>query len=227
MRLGARTGQFLGGRGIFAPDAPASGRLKWLLAFLFAGGMLYGAVMGSFGGLAPGRYHQLFISAVKVPLFLSATFLLCLPTFYVLNLLSGLGEDFGRALSAVVATQSCVTIVLAALAPVTAFFYVSFPDYGLAVTFNGLIFAVACAAAAVVVRRYYRPLIRKDPRHRKLLAAWFVFYVFVGIQMGWVLRPFIGDPTDPVRFLREGAWGNAYEVVLDLLRHTSERMGFR
>ena len=27
-----------------------------------------------------------------------------------------------------------------------------------------------------------------------MLRTWIVIYVFVGIQMGWVPRPFIGDP---------------------------------
>ena len=60
-------------------------------------------------------------------------------------------------------------------------------------------------------RRYlYRPLVARNPRHRMLLRGWLVIYAFVGIQMGWVLRPFIGDPDSPTRFFRQGAWGNAY-----------------
>ncbi len=47
-----------------------------------------------------------------------------------------------------------------------------------------------------------------------MLRIWLVIYVFVGIQMGWVLRPFIGDPRMPVQFFREGSWSNAYEVVI-------------
>ncbi len=43
-----------------------------------------------------------------------------------------------------------------------------------------------------------------------MLYTWIVIYVFVGIQMGWVLRPFIGDPRTPVQFFREGSWSNAY-----------------
>jgi len=35
--------------------------------------------------------------------------------------------------------------------------------------------------------------------------------------MGWVLRPFIGDPTQPTRFFRVEAWGNAYEIVAKLI----------
>jgi hypothetical protein len=34
--------------------------------------------------------------------------------------------------------------------------------------------------------------------------------------MAWVLRPFVGDPGEPVEFIRAGSWGNAYEVVLRL-----------
>ena len=33
------------------------------------------------------------------------------------------------------------------------------------------------------------------------------------IQMGWVLRPFIGRPDSPVELFREESWGNAYVVV--------------
>lgn len=215
--IAAMVGDFLRGRGAFAPEAPVSGRLPWMIAFLVVGGLVYGAVMGSFAGLAPGRYHQLLFSGVKVSLLLLATFLLCLPSFYLVNVVAGLGDDFGRALRAVVATQSCVTVVLAGLAPLTAFFYLSFPHYRLAITWNGAMFATGCAGAVVVVRRYYGPLIRKDPRHRSMLAFWFLFYVFVGIQMGWVLRPFIGSPGLPVQFFRPEAWGNAYEMLVTVI----------
>jgi hypothetical protein len=220
----ARVGEFLRGRGPFASGAPVAGRLPWLLGFLVAGGAFYGAVMGSYGGVASGRGLHLLYAAVKVPLLLLVTSALCLPSFVVLNLVAGLGEDLGRALRAVVATQSCVSVVLAGLAPLTAFFYVSFPDYRLGVAWNGLMFAVGCAGAGVVVRRYYGPLVARNRRHRGMLAGWFALYVFVGIQMGWVLRPFIGNPRIPVRFFREEAWGNAYEVVLRLLAHSFERL---
>jgi len=184
-----------------------------------AGGLFYGAVMGAFTGLAPGRWHQLLYSGVKVPLLLLVTFALCLPSFFVVNALAGLREDFGEALRAIAGTQACVTLVLAALAPLTAVFYLSCGDYALAVLANGVMFAVATAAAQVVVRRYYGPLIRRDRRHRRMLTVWFGLYVFVGIQMGWVLRPFIGDPERPVVLFRQEAWGNAYVVVVNLLVH--------
>lgn len=215
---------FLRGRGIFAIDAPLLGRLRWLLVLLATCGLFYGAVMGSYSGLQPGRFGQLLYSGVKVPLLLLATFGLCLPSFFVMNTIMGLRDDFGRVLRALVATQSCVTVVLAALAPITAFWYVSCADYNLAILFNLAMFGIASVAAQIVVRRYYRPLVRREPRHRHLLWAWFFLYAFVGIQMSWVLRPFIGHPEAPVAFFRSGAWGNAYVVVGGLLLKAAQRL---
>ena len=43
-------------------------------------------------------------------------------------------------------------------------------------------------------------------------------FAFVGIQMGWVLRPFIGHPRGRTTFFREGAWGNAYVEVAKMVR---------
>jgi hypothetical protein len=46
-----------------------------------------------------------------------------------------------------------------------------------------------------------------------MLWTWLGIYVFIAIQMAWIFRPFVGDPSAPVQFLREESWGNAYEVV--------------
>jgi hypothetical protein len=178
----------------------------WLV---LACGLAYGAVMGSFGG----RPLQAVYSAVKVPLLLAATVALSLPSVFMLNTLLGVRSDFARAIQAVAASQAGLTVVLVALAPLTLFWYASSVDYHAAILFNGLMFGVASAGSQVILRRGYRPLVAKDPRHRWLLRAWLVLYAFVGIQMGWILRPFIGDPSGPVQFFREGVWDNAYVIV--------------
>jgi hypothetical protein len=188
-----------------------------LIANLVVFGMAYGAVMGTYGGLCGGRTWQLFYSAVKVPMLLMVTFLLGLPSFFVLNTLLGLRRDFFQAVRALVAAQAGLAIVLASLAPFTALYYASFDDYQGAILFNTLMFAAASLVGQWLLRRYYRPLTARNARHRWMLWSWLALYAFVGIQMGWVLRPFIGDPTGPVQFLREESWGNAYEVVFRMI----------
>jgi len=209
----ALTDDFLRGSGRFGVDAPVAGRVRWLFAFVILFGGFYGAVMASFTGLSPGRFHQLLYVAVKVPVLLLVSFALCLPSFFVVNTVVGLRRDFAKVLRAIIAAQSCVALVLACLAPVTILFYLSTTDYAAALNFNGAIFAVAALGAQVVVRRYYASLIAASPRHRILMYFWFFLYLFVAMQMAWILRPFVGNPYDPVSFFREEAWGNAYVEI--------------
>jgi hypothetical protein len=212
---------FLRGRGRFAVDAPARGRVAALLLLTLIFGAVYGAAMGSFGLCVSGEKRLLaytWMVALKAPMLLLITYALCMPSFYVINAVMGLHADFGRALRAVTGTLACLSLTLASLAPVTLFFYFCTGFYDAAILFNGLIFAVASFASIIVVRRYYGPLIRTDPRHGSMMAIWFALYIFVAIQMAWTLRPFIGDPNPavPIVFLRSGEIDNAYLEVIRL-----------
>ncbi len=197
---------------------PGTRRLLELLAMIVVFGLVYGAVMGSFGGVFGQRFLQVAYSAVKVPILLMATFLLSLPSFFVFNTLLGMRADFGQAIRALLAAQAGLTIVLASLAPFTALWYASSDHYRRAILFNALMFAIASLVAQVLLRRAYRPLIAKDRKHRILLRLWLVIYAFVGIQMGWLLRPFIGNPSGKTQFFREDTWGNAYLLVFEMIR---------
>lgn len=184
---------------------------------LFA--FFYGAMMGLFRGLIGHEQwvRQMVYSAIKVPLLLMSSFIIGLPSFFVLSTLLGLRRDFGESLRALVASQAGLAIILASLSPFTLLWYASSTDYSQALAFNGLMFAVASLAAQYLLRGYYRPLIRRNPRHRWLLVGWAFIYILVAIQLAWLLRPFIGSPTAEVTFLRENPWDNAYVVVTRLV----------
>jgi hypothetical protein len=199
--------------------------LDALALAIVAWGMFYGAVMGTFGGVAGTRIWQVVYSAAKVPILIVVTFVLSLPSFFVLNTLLGLRSDFPRVLAALVRMQAGLTVILAALAPFTAFWYISGSAYDAAILFNGVMFAVASFSAQWILRREYLPLVQSNSRHRWMLRTWIIVYVFVGIQMGWVLRPFVGNPAAPVEFFRAGSWSNAYEVVARMIWDVLSRQG--
>ena len=196
------------------PDARS---LPGLVAAALLFGLFYGAVMGTFGGVAGARVWQVIYSAVKVPLLLLATFGLSLPSFFVVNTLLGVRADFAAALRALASTQAGLTVILASFAPLTVVWYASSTDYPAAILFNAAMFGAASVSAQVVLRRGYRPLIARNPRHRWLLRLWLLIYAFVGVQMGWLLRPFIGAPEQPVQFFRAGTWENAYVIVARMI----------
>ena len=198
-------------------DTHAAQKLLQLGLLVTVFGILYGAVMGSFGGVFGERFLQVVFSAVKVPLLLMGTFALSLPSFFVVNTLLGLRSDFSYSLRALLATQAGLTIVLASFAPFTVLWYASSSDYRGAILFNTLMFGCASFTAQWLLREFYEPLIKRNPRHRLLLRAWLVIYAFVGIQMGWVLRPFVGSPDAPTQFFRQDAWGNAYVSLANIL----------
>jgi hypothetical protein len=201
-------------RQVLRPEALGAPRMARAVCVLVACAMAYGAVMGSYAG----RMEQALYAALKVPLLLMVSFALGLPSFFVLGSLLGLRADAGRAFRALLRSQAALAVALAALAPYTALVYVSGVGYQAALLFNAGMFAAASLGAQLLLRELYRPLVAKNPRHRWSLRLWFLTYAFVGIQLGWVLRPFVGSPSSPVRFVREEAWGNAYLVVWRLLR---------
>ena len=53
---------------------------------------------------------------------------------------------------------------------------------------------------------------------RRVLFAWLAGNLFLGSQLSWILRPFIGSPDLPVEFFRATALhGNFYENVFHSL----------
>lgn len=201
-----------------AQSTSERGLLK-LVACLLTCSLLYGAAMGTFRGIGGHSQWQwqIVYAATKVPLLLTATFAISLPSFFVLNTLLGLRRDFTQALRAVVATQAGMAIVLASLAPFTIFWYASSADHNEALLFNGAMFAIASFTAQWLLRQYYRPLLAHNRRHQWMLWGWLAVYTLVAIQMAWLLRPFVGAPTLDVTFVRPEAWDNAYVKVLQMI----------
>jgi len=184
-----------------------------LAIILLAGGFLFGAVMGSYGA----RGVQALYSGLKVPLLVGASTLIALPSFFVINALLGLRDDFARAVRAILTAQGTVAACLTGVASLVAFVYLSGIGYSGAILFNGACFLAAALAGQVTLGRQYRPLIARNPLHRWGRAAWLTLYVFVAIQMAWTLRPFVGDPTLRTRFIRSGEIGNAYVEVAGVI----------
>jgi hypothetical protein len=156
--------------------------------------------MGSFGGFSGDRAWQVLYASAKVPLLLLMTLALSLPSFFVLNTLLGLRGDLAQALRAIATSQAALAVVLVALSPLVIFWYASTDKY-------------ASLGGQVVLHRGYRPLIVRSSRHRVMLRSWVAIYAFVGIQLGWTLRPFLGAPGEPSRFFRGGELENAYVIV--------------
>ena len=81
---------------------------------------------------------------------------------------------------------------------------------------NTFIFFLAALTAQSKFNAQAKLLVARDTRHQLLLRVWTVLYAFVGIQMAWTLRPFIGSPDQKISFLREGKLENAYVRLYEI-----------
>ena len=184
---------------------------------IVAFGIFYGGMMGTYGGFTGARIWQVVYSGVKVPLLLTASFVLSLPSFFV-------SEHLARVTRRL---RSCHCVSSDHAGG-------SDRDPGLIGTADGVLVCLGLRVSTSNplqwpdVRRgqHGRPgaapprvssLDRTSPGPPLDAADVDLIYVFVGIQMGWVLRPFIGDPRAPVQFFREDSWSNAYVVVLEMV----------
>jgi hypothetical protein len=117
--------------------------------------------------------------------------------------------------------------ILGAFAPLTAFLVWCSPPMSAHVTdFNYA--AIKLAHVAIIMfagvtgnARLLQLLVRlADNRAAaaRVLLAWLGGNLFLGSQLSWILRPFIGSPNLPVEFLRANALhGNFYENVFGSL----------
>lgn len=194
------------------PEAVRPAWWFYPLIVLLAGGV-YGATMGSWDLSTAERWRMIPYAGLKVPLLVLATTAVCLPGYFVLSSVLGLRADFRAALAAIAAGQAATALSLASLAPLTRFVYVSGIGHQGALMFSAAMFTLAAGAGYAITIRRYRPLLARSRRHRLMLAAWITMYVFVGIQMGWMLRPFVGTPGMAVTFFRQEPFSNAYVAV--------------
>jgi hypothetical protein len=65
---------------------------------------------------------------------------------------------------------------------------------------------LAALAGQHTLARHWAPLAAARPVHRRVRRAWLALYLFCAIKLGWVLRPFVGDPALATVFLREDSW---------------------
>ncbi|MFT3685296.1 MAG: hypothetical protein QM783_10285 [Phycisphaerales bacterium] len=190
--------------------------LKELVVAIACLSPVFGAAMGSLD-LGGDRWLYSVFSAVKMPLMIGMTWVVCLPGFVVLCTVLRLREDLRECLRSIACGQTTVAFVLASLAPVLVFAYASGVNHRWALLLSGAMFAVATATGQVVMMRRWRGMLLRRPRHVVLLGYWLAAYVVVGIQTGWMLRPFVGSDGLTPTFLRSEGFSNAYVVVWELV----------
>jgi hypothetical protein len=192
----------------------------------------------------PPCWPQLIATTLKVPMVFLFTLVVTFPSLYVFSALLGSRLGFLGLLQLLLAALTVNLCVLAAFGPITGFFTLSTTSYAFMKLLNVAFFAIAGFLGIGYLVRALRarenggeaPVPSTDaatppprlgasgggqteagsavPRARSVFLVWLVVYALVGAQMGWVLRPFVGDPGQPFHILRS----REANIFLDVLR---------
>ncbi|HEV7240411.1 MAG TPA: hypothetical protein VGQ36_14315 [Thermoanaerobaculia bacterium] len=206
-------------------DRDITKHVATLILSTIAFGAIYGAVLGSWHGARLAAYV-----AIKVPLLMLSTAVITALFNWIVAALLGLRMRIAQTFALTLVPLVIASIVAASLAPVAWFFTQALPGPSPAQrTLHNVLYLVHVALIAmggIAGTRTLRSVLvgvcdGDEKRARAVRFAWVVVYAFVGGEMAWVLRPFVGSVFLPVVFLRDDALkGNVYEFILtDILPH--------
>jgi len=172
---------------------------------------LYGAVLGSTHSL-----WQTMSSAVKLPVLFLATLIVCSPTLYFFNVLFGSNQSLMQNFALMLTAITVTSVLLLSFAPIMVFFLLTTTNYQFFKLLNVAIFAV-CAIVGVVFLSQGMRIVssagKEGARARRWVTwLWVLVYAFVGSQMAWTLRPFIGAPSMKFELFRQ-LGGNFYTNI--------------
>lgn len=138
--------------------------------------------------------------------------------------LMGLQLRFRQSFLAILASFALACAILGAFSPLALFVIWNAPPLAEGADNSAthaailllLVSVIAFAGIAANLRllQLLRRFAGSDPVAWRVLLTWLAGNLFLGSQLSWVLRPFIGSPGLPVQFLRDNAFdGNFYETV--------------
>jgi hypothetical protein len=173
---------------------------------------VYGAVMGSTHSL-----WQALSSAVKLPILFLVTLVVCSPTLYFFNVLFGSNQSLTQNIALILTAITVTAVLLLSFAPITMFFLLTTSQYQFFKLLNVAVFAVAGIMGVIFLSQGMRLVSASGKEgagaRRMVLRLWILVYAFVGSQMAWTLRPFIGAPGIKFELFRQ-LGGNFYTNIV-------------
>ncbi len=173
---------------------------------------LYGIVMGSYNG-----FRQAISSGIKVPLLFSLALLVCFPAFFIIQHVLGSRLGFWQVFKVILSGFVMVTGIMVSFAPIVIFFLITGDNYSFLKLLHVAIFGLSGFFGMKTILDALRFSCEKKQVYPKVgvvvFRFWILILAFVGMQLAWNLRPFIGSKGLPFELFRKRE-GNFYLAVI-------------
>jgi hypothetical protein len=204
-----------------------SDKMRSMLITSIAFLALYGAVLGSTHSL-----WQALSSAAKLPILFLATLVISSPTLYFFNVLFGSSQSLTQNFALILAAITVTSVLLLSFAPITLFFLLTTSGYQFFKLLNVVIFGVTGIIGVIFLSQGMAVVGSAGKENgepgegagarRAVMRFWVIVYAFVGSQMAWTLRPFVGAPGLKFELFRQ-LGGSFYSNIFASL---GEILGF-
>jgi hypothetical protein len=172
--------------------------------------------------------QQALFTAIKFPLIILLTTVGNALINAMLAPLLGLNIPFRQSFAAILMSFAIASVILGAFSPLIAFMIWNAPPISVQTVSGATYNFIKLANVAVIAfagmtgnARLFQLLTRLGGSKTvafRVMFAWLAGNLFLGSQLSWILRPFIGSPNLPVEFFRSTALdGNFYENVFQSL----------
>ena len=167
--------------------------------------------------------------AIKLPLVILLTVVGNAAVNSVLAMLLGTGLSARETTRIILSSFACFAVITGSMVPVVLFFTLQLSDASNAhadgMSHASLLFghtAIVAIAGVIANLQAFRQLLKitaDSAAALKTFFCWIIGNLFVGAQVGWVLRPYVASPGIPIQFLRDNPFdGTFYESVMSSLR---------
>lgn len=176
----------------------------------------YGLIMGSYNS-----WMQALSSGAKLTSLLFLTLIICFPSFYIVQLVLGSKVKIKQLAVMMLSGFLMTTTIMLAFAPIVLLFQLSGDNYNFlkflhvgVFVFSGFfgMRAVLDALKNSFAEQGVYPQIGLS-----IFRVWVVIFAFVGIQLAWNLRPFVGYKNMKFELFRQETQGNFYSSMIKSL----------
>ena len=201
-----------------------SGKFTLCLLLIIGGGAIYGASLG----IWRASLQACFV-AVKFPLLLLLT---ALGTALINGMLAQLLHapiQFRQSLLAVLMSFALLAVMLASFTPLIGFLLWHLPPMASKgqqdahrIFLLANVAIIAFSGTVANLQLYYLLKQISGKSAGRILGVWLAMNLFLGAQLSWNLRPFVGTPALPVTFVRDDPFnGSFYEAVFLLVQRSA------
>ena len=173
---------------------------------------IYGIVMGSYHS-----FLQSIVAGLKVTVLFLITISICFPSFFVIQQVLGSKMSLRQMVIIILSGFVLTSAIAVSFAPVVILFQITGGNYHFLQLLHVAIFVFSGIFGMKLMIDGLKLACEKKDTYPKIgvtvFQIWIIILAFVGVQLAWNLRPFLGNRNDPFQMFRKYE-GNFYTALI-------------